>query len=125
MDYRYAPAGAEVQELANELVALQPEVIFAQSRPVTAALQKATSTIPIVFTFVIDPIGAGFAASFPRPGGNLTGIAVYEPTVVGKWMELLKEIAPHTGRRSPIASITMPLTSSAPSSPPPASQTAA
>ena len=98
IDYRYAPAGAEVQELAKQLVALQPEVIFAQSRPVTSALHKATSTIPIVFTFVIDPIGAGFAASFPRPGGNLTGIAVYEPTVVGKWMELLKEIAPHTGR---------------------------
>ena len=98
IDYRYAPAGTEVQALAKELVALQPEVIFAQSRPVTAALQETTHTVPIVFTFVIDPLGAGFAASFPRPGGNLTGFAVYEPSVVGKWMEMLKEIAPQTRR---------------------------
>ena len=98
IDYRYAPAGTEVQALAKELVALGPEVIFAQSRPVTAALQKATQTIPIIFTFVIDPIGAGFVASYPRPGGNLTGFVVYEPSVVGKWMEMLKEIAPQTAR---------------------------
>ena len=98
IDYRYAPAGSEVQSLADELVALRPEVIFAQSRPVTAALQKATRTIPVVFTFVIDPVGAGFVASYPRPGSNLTGFVVYEPSVVGKWMEMLKEIAPQTAR---------------------------
>ena len=98
IDYRYAPAGTEVQALAKELVALRPEVIFTQSRPVTAAVQKATQTIPIVFTFVIDPVGAGFVASYPRPGGNLTGFVVYEPSVVGKWMEMLKEIAPQTAR---------------------------
>ena len=62
IDYRYAPAGAQVEALAKELVALRPELIFAQSTPVTAALQKATQTVPIVFTFVIDPIGAGFVA---------------------------------------------------------------
>jgi putative tryptophan/tyrosine transport system substrate-binding protein len=98
VDYLYAPAGAQVQALAKDLVALQPDVIFAQSRPITAALQEASRTIPIVFTYVIDPVGAGFVASFSRPGGNLTGFVVYEAEVVGKWMEMLKEIAPQTAR---------------------------
>jgi putative ABC transport system substrate-binding protein len=98
IDHRYAPAGSQVQTLAKELVALQPEVLFAQSRPVTAALQKETHTIPIVFTFVIDPVGAGFVASLPRPGSNLTGFMVFEPGVLGKWLAMLKEIAPKTSR---------------------------
>jgi putative tryptophan/tyrosine transport system substrate-binding protein len=98
IDYHYAPAGTDVQRIAKELVALQPAAIFAQSRPATAALQRETKTIPIVFNFVIDPIGAGFVASFPRPGGNLTGFVVYEAPVVGKWMAMLKEIAPQTAR---------------------------
>jgi putative tryptophan/tyrosine transport system substrate-binding protein len=98
IDYRFAPAGAQVQALAKELVALQPDVIFALSRPATAALQKETRTIPIVFTYVIDPIGAGFIESLARPGGNLTGLMAYEPSVVGKWMQMLKEIAPQTKR---------------------------
>jgi putative tryptophan/tyrosine transport system substrate-binding protein len=98
IDYLYAPAGTQVQALAKDLVTLQPDVIFSQSRPATAALQRATNMIPIVFCYVIDPIGAGFVASFPRPGGNLTGFVVYEPSVMGKWMEMLKEIAPRTSR---------------------------
>jgi ABC-type uncharacterized transport system substrate-binding protein len=98
VDYRYAPAGAQVEALAKELVALQPDVIFAQSRPITSSLQQATRAIPIVFCYVIDPIGAGFIANLPRPGGNLTGFMVYEPSVVGKWVEMLKEIAPQTAR---------------------------
>jgi putative ABC transport system substrate-binding protein len=98
IDYRIAPAAAHVQTLANEMVASKPDVIFALSRPVTAALQKETRTLPIVFTYVIDPIGAGFIASLARPGGNLTGIMAYEPSVVGKWMQMLKEIAPKTTR---------------------------
>jgi putative ABC transport system substrate-binding protein len=98
IDYRVAPAGAQVQALAKELVATQPEVIFTLSRPATAALQKETNTIPIVFTYVIDPIGAGFIASLARPGNNLTGIMAYEPSVVGKWLQMLKEIAPQTKR---------------------------
>jgi putative ABC transport system substrate-binding protein len=61
-------------------------------------LQKATQTVPIVFTFVIDPIGAGFVASVPRPGGNITGFMVFEPSIIGKWLEMLKEIAPQTKR---------------------------
>jgi putative ABC transport system substrate-binding protein len=100
IDYRAAPAGAHVQTLAKELVASQPEVIFALSRPVTAALQKETHTIPIVFTYVIDPIGAGFIASLAHPGGNLTGIMAYEQDMVGKWLAMLKEIAPQTARVS-------------------------
>jgi putative tryptophan/tyrosine transport system substrate-binding protein len=96
IDYLYAPAGTQVQALAKDLVSLQPDVIFSQSRPATAALQHATNTIPIVFCYVIDPIGAGFVASFPRPGGNITGFVVYEPSVIGKWMEMLKGIAPQT-----------------------------
>ncbi|MGA9082449.1 MAG: ABC transporter substrate-binding protein [Pseudolabrys sp.] len=98
IDYRVAPAAANVQTLAKELVSTQPEVIFAQSRPVTAALQKETRTIPIVFTYVIDPIGAGFIASLARPGGNLTGLMAYEPSMVGKWLGMLKEVAPQTAR---------------------------
>jgi putative tryptophan/tyrosine transport system substrate-binding protein len=95
---RYAPAGTQVQMLAKELVDLRPDVIFAQTRPVTAALRDVTSTIPIVFNLVVDPIGAGFVQSFPRPGGNITGFVVYEAAVVGKWMAMLKEIAPQTAR---------------------------
>jgi putative ABC transport system substrate-binding protein len=98
IDYRYAPAGSQVQALAKELVALQPDVIFAQSTPVVAALQSESHTIPIVFVAVIDPIGAGFVASLPQPGGNLTGFMVYEPSVTGKWLAMLKEIAPHLAR---------------------------
>jgi putative ABC transport system substrate-binding protein len=98
VDRLYAPAGTQVQALAKDLVTLQPDVIFSQSRPATAALQQATNTVPIVFCYVIDPIGAGFVKSFPHPGGNLTGFVVYEPSVIGKWMAMLKEIAPQTTR---------------------------
>jgi putative tryptophan/tyrosine transport system substrate-binding protein len=98
IEYRSAPAGDQMQTLAKELVAMHPEVIFAMSRPATAALQKETRTIPIVFTYVIDPIGAGFIASLGRPGGNLTGLMAYDPSAVGKWLSMLKEIAPQTTR---------------------------
>jgi putative ABC transport system substrate-binding protein len=98
IDHRVAPGATQVQMLARELVATQPEVIFAQSRPATAALRNETRTIPIVFSYVIDPIGAGFVTSFARPGGNITGFMAYEPSVVGKWMSMLKEIAPQTAR---------------------------
>ena len=88
-----------METIAKELVATQPDVIFSLSRPVTAALQKETRTIPIVFTYVIDPIGAGFIASLAYLlGGNLTGLMAYEPSMVGKWLGMLKEIAPQTAR---------------------------
>ena len=98
IEYRYAPAGAQVQTLAKELVAMHPDAIFSVSRPTTAALQRETRAIPIVFAYVIDPIGAGFIASLARPGGNLTGLMAYDPSAVGKWLGMLKEIAPQTAR---------------------------
>src|SRR6516162_9792191 len=94
IDYRFAPASAQVQVLAKELVALQPDVILAHSTPVTAALQRESRTIPIVFAAVTDPIGSGFVASLPRPGGNITGVAQYEASVTGKWLAMLKLVAP-------------------------------
>jgi putative tryptophan/tyrosine transport system substrate-binding protein len=94
IDYRFAPASAQAQVLAKELVALQPDVILVHSTPVTAALQRESRTIPIVFTAVSDPIGSGFVASLPRPGGNITGVMNYEYSVSGKWLAMLKEIAP-------------------------------
>jgi putative ABC transport system substrate-binding protein len=98
IEHRSATVGPQFASLAKELVAMHPDVIFAMSRPATAALQKETTTIPIVFTYVIDSIGAGFIASLARPGGNLTGLMAYEPSAVGKWLSMLKEIAPQTAR---------------------------
>jgi ABC-type uncharacterized transport system substrate-binding protein len=98
IDYRFAVAGAQAQALAKELVALQPDVIFAMPTPAVAALQRESHEIPIVFAAVADPIGSGFIASLPRPGGNITGVMQYEPSVTGKWMAMLKEIAPRLAR---------------------------
>ena len=69
-----------MQQFAKELVALQPELILSHNTPTTAALLQQTRTIPIVFALVSDPVGSGFVASFPRPGGNVTGFDVSEPT---------------------------------------------
>jgi putative tryptophan/tyrosine transport system substrate-binding protein len=98
IDYRFAPAGAHAQELAKELLTLQPDVILANSTPVTAAFQRETSVIPIVFTGVTDPIGSGFVAGLARPGGNLTGLLLFDASVTGKWLAMLKEIAPRLTR---------------------------
>ena len=103
IDYRFAPAGSQVQVLAKELVALEPDVLLAQSTPATAALKRETSTIPIVFASVADPIGSGFVTSLSRPGGNLTGLLQYEEGITGKWMALLKEIAPNITRAALLA----------------------
>jgi putative tryptophan/tyrosine transport system substrate-binding protein len=103
IDYRFAPAGAQVQVLAKELVALQPDVIFANSTLNVTALQGESSTIPIVFAGVADPIGSGFVASLPRPGGNITGVMLYEASVTGKWLAMLKEIAPNLVRAAFVA----------------------
>ena len=99
IDTRWATPDTEsMQRFAKELVALQPDLILSQSTPTTAALLQQTRTIPIVFAIVADPIGSGFVASFPRPGGNVTGFITMEPTMAGKWLELLKEIAPRVAR---------------------------
>jgi putative tryptophan/tyrosine transport system substrate-binding protein len=103
IDYRFAPAGARAHLLARELVALQPDVILAQSTPATAALKPETSTIPIVFAGVADPIGSGFVASLARPSGNLTGLLQYEEGITGKWLAMLKEIAPNLTRAALLA----------------------
>jgi putative tryptophan/tyrosine transport system substrate-binding protein len=87
-----------MQRFAKELVALQPDLIVTQSTPITATLLQETRAIPIVFALVADPIGSGFVASFAKPGGNVTGFVTIEPTMAGKWLELLKEIAPHATR---------------------------
>jgi putative tryptophan/tyrosine transport system substrate-binding protein len=83
---------------ATELVASQAEVILSSTTPATAALHRETTTIPIVFTVVVDPVRAGFVASLPRPGGNITGFVHTEPAFVGKWLNLLKEIVPSIKR---------------------------
>ena len=98
IDTRFALPGTQVQVLAKELVDLQPDVILAQATPGTVALQRATSVIPIVFVNVTDPIGSGFVASLARPGGNLTGLLLYEEGITGKWLAMLKEIAPRLTR---------------------------
>jgi putative tryptophan/tyrosine transport system substrate-binding protein len=87
-----------MRRLAKELVAPQPNVILSSTTPTTTALLQQTRTIPIVFAIVADPIGSGFVASFARPGGNVTGFIFTEPTMAGKWLELLKQIAPRIAR---------------------------
>jgi putative ABC transport system substrate-binding protein len=87
-----------MHRFAKELVALQPDVILSQSTPTTAALFQETRTIPIVFAIVADPVGSGFVASLARPGRNATGFVVTEGSLGGKWLELLKEIAPRITR---------------------------
>jgi putative ABC transport system substrate-binding protein len=99
IDYRWARADvALIEAYAKELVALQPDAILANTTPVTAALKRETSTIPIVFVIVSDPVGAGFVASLSRPGGNITGFINVEDAMGGKWLELLKDIAPAVTR---------------------------
>ena len=84
--------------LAKEFASQQLDLILSQGTPSTVALLKETRTIPIIFGISADPIGSGFVASFQRPGGNATGFIVTEPTISGKWVELLKEIAPRVAR---------------------------
>jgi ABC-type uncharacterized transport system substrate-binding protein len=98
IDYRFAPAGAQAQVLAKELVVLQPDVVLAMTTPVVTALQQATRTIPIVFVNVADPIGSGFVASLARPGGNITGFLLFEASTTGKWLAMLMAIAPSLAR---------------------------
>jgi putative ABC transport system substrate-binding protein len=98
--YRFAAGGeaARIQTHVTELVNSAPDLIVAGGTPVIAALKQATSTIPIVFAIVNDPVGQGFVASLARPGGNITGFTMIEFDMVGKWVELLKEMAPAVRR---------------------------
>jgi putative ABC transport system substrate-binding protein len=98
-DYRW-PAGEpdRMRVIAKEFVDLQPDVLFAASTPAVLALLQETRTIPIVFTNLSDPVGTGVVASFARPGGNATGFSAYEYSLAGKWLEMLKEVAPAARR---------------------------
>ena len=88
----------DLRKAATELVASSPDVILASSTPAVAALQQATRTVPIVFAQVADPVSAGFVSSLAKPGGNMTGFSNVDYGMGAKWVELLKEIAPHVSR---------------------------
>jgi putative ABC transport system substrate-binding protein len=97
IELRWAAGNADrMQVLAKELVDLRPDAILARGTPVTAALHRETRAIPIVFVVVADPIGSGFATSLARPDGNITGFSNLFSIVAGKWVQLLREIAPRT-----------------------------
>jgi len=104
IETRFA-AGSEAryEPLAKELVATQPDVIIAHTTQVAVALQRESRAIPIVFVNVSDPIGSGFIANLARPGGNLTGVQQYEAGIIGKWLAMLKEVAPRVERVALVA----------------------
>jgi putative ABC transport system substrate-binding protein len=99
IDYRWSTGEPDRgRDAAMELVALRPDVIVANGSPAVAALHRATRSIPVVFVAVADPVGAGYVDSLARPGGNITGFSTFDPEIGGKWLELLKEVAPNTKR---------------------------
>ena len=99
IDTRWATANADgIRRHAAELAALAPDVILAHGAGAVGALLQATRTVPIVFPVVVDPVGAGFVDSLNRPGGNATGFMLFEYSLSGKWLELLKQIAPSVTR---------------------------
>jgi putative ABC transport system substrate-binding protein len=99
IDYRFAPASPhQAQLLAKERVALHSDVLVGNSTPATAALLRETRTIPIVFVGVSDPVGSHFVASIPQPGGSTTGFTNFEPSLIGKWLQILKEVVPNVTR---------------------------
>jgi putative ABC transport system substrate-binding protein len=99
IDYRWGDGKPDtMRKYAAELVALAPDLIVSDSSAATAPLLEATRTIPIVFGVVVDPVGAGYVESLARPGGNATGFTPFEYSVAGKWLELLREIAPQVTR---------------------------
>ena len=99
IDYRYGAGDAEhSRRYAAELVALAPDVILASGSSIVRPLLQVTRTVPIVFAIIVDPVGAGFVDSLARPGGNVTGFVRFEYSLSGKWLELLKQIAPRVTR---------------------------
>jgi putative ABC transport system substrate-binding protein len=99
IEYRWGASDlGRIQAAARELVGLNPDLLVGQTTPATAALQRETRTIPIMFVVVSDPVGSGFVASLPRPGGNITGFINIEGSVSGKWIEFLKDIVPGASR---------------------------
>jgi putative tryptophan/tyrosine transport system substrate-binding protein len=109
IDYRWGADNTGLfRKYSAELVALDPEVIFANAGSIVGALQETSRTVPIVFVTTIDPVGSGFVASLARPGGNATGFLSYEFSIGGKWLELLKEIAPGVTRVAVIRDQSVP-----------------
>ena len=95
MDLRWAGADTNrIRALAQELVGLRPDIILTGGVSATAAVQRETRTIPIVFANVVDPVASGLVPRLDRPGGNITGFSAFEASLGGKWLELLSEIAP-------------------------------
>ena len=110
IDHRWAAGDTDrFHRYAEELLALAPDVILAAATPSVQALQQATRTVPIVFAIVADPVGAGFVDSLARPGGNATGFTPFEYGISGKWLELLKEIAPRVTRVAVLRDLTIGL----------------
>ena len=110
IDYRWAAGDAgRFHKYAEELLALLPDVILASATPSVQALQQVTDTVPIVFAIVADPVGAGFVDSLARPGGNVTGFTPFEYGISGKWLELIKELAPRATRVAVLRDLTIGL----------------
>jgi putative ABC transport system substrate-binding protein len=109
IEYRWGASDADLRrKFATELVGLQPDVLLATAESIIVALQQASRTVPIVFVEAIDPVGGGVVETLSRPGGNATGFASYEFSIGGKWLELLKEIAPSVTRVAVIRDATVP-----------------
>ena len=109
IDYRFGASDPDrIRKYAAELVALAPDIILATGGPTVGALQKSSRSVPIVFVDVIDPIAGGWVASLARPGGNATGFTLFEFSMSGKWLELLKQIAPQVRRVAFIRDPTTP-----------------
>jgi ABC-type uncharacterized transport system substrate-binding protein len=98
IDYRWGAGADDMRKYATELVALAPDVILAAASVTVGPMLQVTRTIPIVFVNTVDPVGAGFVASLARPGGNATGFVLFDYSLSGKWLELLKQIAPSVKR---------------------------
>ena len=113
IDMRWAATNADIRKHAAELVTLAPDVILAHGSNTVGALLQATRTVPIVFPIIADPIAGGFVDSLSRPGGNATGFMLFENSIGGKWLELLKQIAPGVTR---VAVVVDPLYPPAPAS---------
>lgn len=99
IEYRWVEGQfSTVDGLAAELLSLRPDVILANGTPVVAAMKRLTKTIPVIAALVVDPVGLGFVESLSRPGGNITGFTFINPELIGKWREILTEVAPQTKR---------------------------